>query len=212
MPSRPCLWNLTPRRAAKELLYSTGIIQTEEERRGVNQVLNAAALTYVAGLVTAVMQLLYYVFLIGGMGGQTQKLSMTSGESPSIEQQSDLRSTSASQTPARFRGCLCIIFSICGNSSFILVLFLGAAFVYLSFGELESIAQTLQQGNFWFILLAVLIQFAWFLVAGLIFQSLYHVLGMKDTIYRLSLLAASANFRQHCCTERRHGRHGCFHQ
>jgi len=55
---------------AKELLYSTGIIQTEEEQRGVNQVLNAAALTYVAGLVTAVMQLLYYVFLIGGMGGR----------------------------------------------------------------------------------------------------------------------------------------------
>lgn len=55
---------------AKELLYSTGIIQSEEERRGVNQVLNAAALTYVAGLVTAVLQLLYYVFLIGGMGGR----------------------------------------------------------------------------------------------------------------------------------------------
>jgi len=53
---------------AKELLYSTGIIQTEDERRGVNQVLNAAALTYVAGLVTAIMQLLYYVFLIGGLG------------------------------------------------------------------------------------------------------------------------------------------------
>ena len=53
---------------AKQLLYETGIIQTEEERRGVNQVLNAAALTYVAGLVTAIMQLLYYVFLIGGMG------------------------------------------------------------------------------------------------------------------------------------------------
>jgi uncharacterized protein len=51
---------------AKELLYATGIIQTEEERRGVNQVLNAAALTYVAGLVTAVLQLLYFVFLIGG--------------------------------------------------------------------------------------------------------------------------------------------------
>lgn len=51
---------------AKELLYATGIIQTEEERRGVNQVLNAAALTYVAGLVTAVLQLLYFVFLVGG--------------------------------------------------------------------------------------------------------------------------------------------------
>ncbi len=55
---------------AKELLYATGIIHTEEERHGVNQVLNAAALTYVAGLVTAVMQLLYYVFLIGGIGGR----------------------------------------------------------------------------------------------------------------------------------------------
>jgi Zn-dependent membrane protease YugP len=53
---------------AKELLYQTGIVQTEEERRGVNQVLNAAALTYVAGLITAVLQLLYYVFLVGGMG------------------------------------------------------------------------------------------------------------------------------------------------
>jgi Zn-dependent membrane protease YugP len=51
---------------AKELLYSTGIIQTEQERRGVNTVLNAAALTYVAGLVTAILQLLYFVFLIGG--------------------------------------------------------------------------------------------------------------------------------------------------
>ena len=51
---------------AKELLYSTGIIQSDEERRGVNQVLNAAALTYVAGLITAILQLLYFVFLVGG--------------------------------------------------------------------------------------------------------------------------------------------------
>ena len=54
---------------AKQLLYQTGIIQTEEEQRGVNQVLNAAALTYVAGLITAVLQLLYYVFLVGRIGG-----------------------------------------------------------------------------------------------------------------------------------------------
>lgn len=51
---------------AKQLLAQTGIIQTEEEMRGVNQVLNAAALTYVAGLITAILQLLYYVFLLGG--------------------------------------------------------------------------------------------------------------------------------------------------
>ncbi|MHB8778684.1 MAG: zinc metallopeptidase [Anaerolineales bacterium] len=51
---------------AKELLAQTGIIQTDEEKRGINNVLNAAALTYVAGLVTAVLQLLYYVSLVGG--------------------------------------------------------------------------------------------------------------------------------------------------
>ena len=55
---------------AKQLLAQTGIIQTDEEMRGVNTVLNAAALTYVAGLVTAVLQLLYYVFLVGGLGGR----------------------------------------------------------------------------------------------------------------------------------------------
>ncbi|MFZ5912216.1 MAG: zinc metallopeptidase [Chloroflexota bacterium] len=53
---------------AKRLLAETGIIQTEEERRGVNSVLNAAALTYVASLVTAILQLLYYVSLVGGLG------------------------------------------------------------------------------------------------------------------------------------------------
>jgi Zn-dependent membrane protease YugP len=55
---------------AKALLTNTGIIVGEDERRGVNHVLNAAALTYVAGLVTAVMQLLYFVSMIGGMGGR----------------------------------------------------------------------------------------------------------------------------------------------
>lgn len=51
---------------AKQLLADTGIIQTEKERNGVNNVLNAAALTYVASLVTAVLQLLYFASLIAG--------------------------------------------------------------------------------------------------------------------------------------------------
>jgi Zn-dependent membrane protease YugP len=51
---------------AKQLLVQTGIIQTDEEMRGVNAVLNSAALTYVAGLVTALMQLLYFASIVGG--------------------------------------------------------------------------------------------------------------------------------------------------
>jgi Zn-dependent membrane protease YugP len=53
---------------AKALVAHTGIIRSDEEMRGVNQVLNAAALTYVAGLVTAILQLLYYVTLVSGGG------------------------------------------------------------------------------------------------------------------------------------------------
>ncbi len=55
---------------AKRLLVESGLISTQEELRGVNQVLNAAALTYVAALVTAILQLLYYASLVLGMGGR----------------------------------------------------------------------------------------------------------------------------------------------
>jgi Zn-dependent membrane protease YugP len=55
---------------ARQLLTTAGITVTERERSGVNHVLNAAALTYVAALVTAVMQLLYFATLVLGMGGR----------------------------------------------------------------------------------------------------------------------------------------------
>jgi hypothetical protein len=76
----------------------------------------------------------------------------------------------------------------------IIMLFLGAAFVYLSFGELQTVMQTLQQGNFWFVLIALMIEFGWFAVAGLTFRSLYLLLGIDETVYKLSLLSAAANF------------------
>ena len=77
---------------------------------------------------------------------------------------------------------------------FILLLFLGAAFVYLSFGELESIVETLRQGNLWFVLLALLMQCAWFLVLGSSYHSLYHLLGMDSSVYKMILLSTAANF------------------
>lgn len=58
---------------AKELLSRSGIIQGEKEKQGVNSVLNAAALTYVASLFTAVMQLLYWISLVSGSGGRRRR-------------------------------------------------------------------------------------------------------------------------------------------
>jgi hypothetical protein len=55
---------------AKQLLVNAGIIYTPEEQKGVNHVLNAAALTYVAALITSVMQLFYFASMVFGMGGR----------------------------------------------------------------------------------------------------------------------------------------------
>ena len=49
-------------RRAKEQLFRLGLVH-EHERAGVSAVLNAAALTYVAALVTSVLELLYWVTL-----------------------------------------------------------------------------------------------------------------------------------------------------
>jgi Zn-dependent membrane protease YugP len=49
-------------RRAKEQLFRLGLVH-EHERAGVSRVLNAAALTYVAAMITALLQLLYFISL-----------------------------------------------------------------------------------------------------------------------------------------------------
>ena len=54
---------------AKRLLADSGLIQDQEEMRGVQSVLGAAALTYVAATIQAVLTLLYYLWRLGLLGG-----------------------------------------------------------------------------------------------------------------------------------------------
>jgi len=49
-------------RRAKEQLFRLGLVH-DQERTGVSKVLNAAALTYVAALVSAILNLLFYLTL-----------------------------------------------------------------------------------------------------------------------------------------------------
>ncbi|MEN8241377.1 MAG: zinc metallopeptidase [Chloroflexota bacterium] len=51
---------------AMRMLSNSGLIMSGNETRGARTVLNAAALTYVAALVQAVIQVLYYVRLVSG--------------------------------------------------------------------------------------------------------------------------------------------------
>lgn len=54
---------------AKRLSVEAGII-SEDERRGVDSVLNAAALTYVASFASGLLTLLYYMYRAGLIGGR----------------------------------------------------------------------------------------------------------------------------------------------
>lgn len=50
---------------AKKVVADLGIIQHQEEALGVNKVLSAAAMTYVAAAVSALLTLLYYALRLG---------------------------------------------------------------------------------------------------------------------------------------------------
>ena len=53
---------------ARQLLTDSGLLYTEDERRGVSSMLNAAAFTYVAALIVAILNVLRFAFMIGGFG------------------------------------------------------------------------------------------------------------------------------------------------
>ena len=55
-------------RRAKELVVAEGIV-SPNEREGVDKVLNAAALTYVAAAVSTLLTLLYFLMRAGFLGG-----------------------------------------------------------------------------------------------------------------------------------------------
>ncbi len=55
---------------ARKMLTDSGLIVGQDEENGVKKVLNAAAMTYVAALITAVLQLLYWITVVLGMGGR----------------------------------------------------------------------------------------------------------------------------------------------
>ncbi|HMR65994.1 MAG TPA: zinc metallopeptidase [Anaerolineae bacterium] len=48
-------------RRGLKLLREANLLQTDEDKRGAQQVLTAAALTYLAAAITSILQLLYYI-------------------------------------------------------------------------------------------------------------------------------------------------------
>ncbi len=55
-------------RRAKNLALQHGLVSSAQERKGMEEMLSAAALTYVAAAVTTLLTLAYYLLRFGGMG------------------------------------------------------------------------------------------------------------------------------------------------
>lgn len=76
----------------------------------------------------------------------------------------------------------------------VVILFLSMIVVAFSFSELETILLTLQKAHLGFFLLALLIQVAWFVSSGRMYQSIFHLLGVHEDVLTLSRIATAANF------------------
>jgi uncharacterized protein (TIRG00374 family) len=76
----------------------------------------------------------------------------------------------------------------------IVVLFLGIAVVVISLSEIETILSALKKAHLTFFLLAILVQMIWFVTSGRMYQSIFHLLGVDESVLTLSRIAAAANF------------------
>lgn len=73
-------------------------------------------------------------------------------------------------------------------------LLLGIVFVFSRLTEMQAIAETLQRGDWRFIMLALGIQGVWLINLATVFRAIYRAMGMEERIERLTLLVAAANF------------------
>ena len=76
----------------------------------------------------------------------------------------------------------------------VIVLFLAVTLITFRFSELQEVIQTLRQADAWFVALAILIQAGWFVALGLMFQFIYRLLELRESMERLTQLVAAGCF------------------
>jgi hypothetical protein len=77
---------------------------------------------------------------------------------------------------------------------FLLVLFLAVLFVFLSFSELENIAETLKESNGIFLAIALIFECIWLYNMATIYGAIYRLVEVQESRKQLLLLATAANF------------------
>ncbi|HEX6305185.1 MAG TPA: lysylphosphatidylglycerol synthase transmembrane domain-containing protein [Anaerolineales bacterium] len=77
---------------------------------------------------------------------------------------------------------------------FALLLLLGVVLIIGRFTEIEAIFDTLQKGDWRFLLLALVIQLAWLVNVAASYRAIYRAMGVNEKIENLFLMATAANF------------------
>lgn len=75
-----------------------------------------------------------------------------------------------------------------------IALMLGVVFIVTQMAEVQAIADTLQRGDWRFLLLALGLEIGWLLINGAIYRTIYRALGIEERVGRLMSLAAAAYF------------------
>jgi glycosyltransferase 2 family protein len=75
-----------------------------------------------------------------------------------------------------------------------LVLLLTVIFVISRFSEMQDILAVLVRGNFWFVVLAIVLQLFWLFNLGLTYQAIYRILEIDVQPIYMSRLAIAMNF------------------
>ncbi len=75
-----------------------------------------------------------------------------------------------------------------------LVLLLGILFILLRMAEVETIVETLQHGDWRFLLLAIGVVFLWLVSMAFAYQTIYRAIGLEEGLEQLLLVSTAAFF------------------
>lgn len=97
--------------------------------------------------------------------------------------------------PGFVPGFLFILYNRCMRRLlFVLIIFVGVLFIMTRMAEVQTIAETMQRGDWRFVLLAVVIVSLWLLTVAFSYKTIYSALGLNENVKRLLSMASAAIF------------------
>jgi uncharacterized protein (TIRG00374 family) len=75
-----------------------------------------------------------------------------------------------------------------------IALLLGIVFIFTRLAEVQAVAETLQRGDWRFVLLAFGVEVIWMLNVAASYRAIYQTMGLEEKLEKLALMVVAANF------------------